>query len=349
MLARRLLVVPALALAAVVGSSTPVMADNMVAGGGGSGSSGVPAQVRQRVLESPKVDGRAAPLFDGSDAEFTDLVDKGTIRNDEGHAIKYFTFDPIAGGRVLAIDWWIRQETATFTAFTIKELGYKFNSPALEGDDRGYQHPLKPGSGKEPRVFTVLNLEHGRGMVIVANSCWAKDGGWIGAAGEKLPNWGPFNYVSDPGCSPARDIHMVDEEFNPLDLVELVGSPAPTPTFKVNVNDDIQIKDWKVRRTNLFHVATNGTDELYFEAHAVNSKLEGAATDMDFVFTRNDSGRWQLSRGGSDGYPAVSIHHYGSGHSHGRCVAYLKGGGTGNAAPEWGDRHFDNPVGGCPQ
>ncbi len=123
----------------------------------------------------------------------------------------------------------------------------------------------------------------------------------------------------------------------------------PYSTVEIlNTSERFEFKDWAhIRRTNLFHVSSDGDDEVRFEAHAVNSLTEFFSSDMDFVFTR-DSGRWTLSGEASDGYPAISVHHYSNNNPFGKCVAYLKGGPGGDSAPEVGDHSIKNNAGGCP-
>jgi hypothetical protein len=99
-----------------------------------------------------------ASMVAPTDAEFADLVARGTIQLDGGASNRrYFQIPPAPGQGILAMDLFIPGSSAG----------------PLKGDDRDFADPLRDPNltDTDSRVIVIIDRETGRGMIVQAESC----------------------------------------------------------------------------------------------------------------------------------------------------------------------------------
>lgn len=199
-----------------------------------------------------------ANLFGASDQEYEALMAEGTIYYDGGsYNTSYFQLDDAPGGGVVVMDYFIDSATS---------------GGVLAGDDRDHADPLRGDLDlHESRMMLVVDLETGRGQVLVTETCTAH----VRTCNEPRPNvFDGSIWSNDTGTSPVIPI-------------------LPN--------------DYDIANQFTFSGAENGF-QLHYDA--LNGIIPVGSVDGTISVHVGDDGQLVIGEDDRDNYPSIGTYYY---------------------------------------
>lgn len=199
-----------------------------------------------------------ADLFGTSDGDFDALMAEGTIYFDGGaYNTTYFRLENPPGGGVVVMDYFIDSSTSGLV---------------LRGDDRDHLDPLRDGlTVDESRMVLVVDLETGRGQVLVSETCTSG----VSVCNEPRPN-------------------VVDGSFWSDDT-------GTRPVIPILPND------YDIANQFTFGDAENGFSLDY---DALNGIIPVGSVDGRITVHVGEDGQLRIGEDDRDDYPSIGTYYY---------------------------------------